>query len=753
MADTKDTKKKNGSGAPAASGKKEPKVKKEKKAKVEKLFGYKKLPPLFKKAYSKKAFDKKIDKKLYVPQDKTYISGLFKDSKDKKGNPVLAVPKESQFTKKELKRLKTLAKEIKANKGRFKAVPFIAVASVIAAVVIVVTVFKNPAAKWAIRSTMQGIFGAKCDIGSVNVEILGAQITVNNLAQASSSDEYKNVFQFDKLDLDFNLTDLLRAKFHAENIEITGIAIGTERTASGKLPVKQKSAKEKEEKSDSTGFYESLKAKMGSDPDAAKKAITDLFAMYDPNAIAANIKDNLQSQKVAKEVEEEMKALVEQWKSKPEELKKSVDEVKEATKSLTSLNVSNVSAAEIPALLKQIETASSKIQSAKSNMETSLSSFSTDQDKIKALQQKLTDAIASDKDLLSSQLSVLDVSKAKQAISDTLNQAGYALLGQYYPYLKQLISCAGSMKSSSGSSDEAKKANKKAVETAKKESKRYAGRYVYWKADRVPKLLIEKVHGSGNGLDIVAKDISSDMDKWGSPWVASGTYNQNSRTHKAGLTVDARTDSKNPLVAASYSGNNFPLTLDLAKTAGSDSMPKFEGTSAITASLTADSDFSFSGSGSLDMSHAAVTAGELGSEIATRIYSEALSSIKSLSVGAKVAFSEDSGVDMSLSTNFDTLLANAISSVASKELESAKSEVMAKLNDQIGSSETAQKYADQFKNISSQINGQKSSFDSISDQLNAKKTELTKKTAGAATEKAQSAASSAAGSLLNKLKR
>lgn len=746
MAGTKETK-----------AKKEPKAKKEKKARIEKTFEYKKIPSLFKKTYKQKDFEKKIEKKIYVPQDKSYVSSIFKDSTDKKGNPVLAVPKESKFTKKELSRLKTLAKEIKANKGRFKAVPFIAVAAVIAAVGIAVTVFKNPAAKWAIRSTMQGIFGAKCDIGSVNVEIFGAEITVNNLAQASSDDEYKNIFQFDKLDLNFNLTDLLRAKFHAENIEITGIAVGTKRTESGKLPVKQKSAREKEEKNDSTGFYESLKAKMGTDTDAAKKAITDLFAMYDPTAIAANIKDNLQSQKVAKEVEEELKALVEQWKAKPEELKKSVEEVKDATKSLTSLNVSNISAAEIPSLLKQIEEASSKIQSAKDSMETSLSSFSTDQDKVKSLQKKLEDAIASDKALLSEQLSVLDVSKAKQAVSDAMNQAGYALLGQYYPYLKQLISYAGSMKASSGNSDEAKKANKKAVETAKKESKRYAGRYVYWKADRVPKLLLEKVHGSGNGLDIVATDISSDMDKWGAPWNVNGTYAQQSRTHKASLTVDARTDSRNPLVAGSYSGNNFPLVIDLAKTAGSDSVPKFEGTSTISASLTADSDFSFSGSGSLNMNPATVTAGSLGSEIATRIYSEALSSIKSLSVGAKVAFSEASGVDMALSTNFDTLLANAISSVASKELESVKSEAVAKLSGQLGSSETAQKYINQFKDIAGQIDGQKSSFDSISAQLNAKKDELAKKTSDAAKEKAaekvQSAASSAAGSLLNKLKK
>ena len=724
------------------------KAKKEKPAKVEKKLEYKKLPALFKKSYSAKSFERKISSKLYVPQDKAYVSSLFKDSKDKKDRPVLAVPADSQFTKKEIQRLKVLAKEIKNNKGRFKVVPFVAVAVVIAAIGVTITCFKNPVAKMAIRSAMQGVFGAKCDVGSVNVEIFGAQITVKNLAQASSSDEFKNVFEFEKLDLHFNLADLLRAKFHAQNIEITGIQTGTERKTSGKLAVKQKTAKQKAEKNDSTGFYDSLKSKIGTDPDAAKKAITDLFAMYDPDAIVTNVKDNLQSQKVAKEVEEELKTLVENWKAKPDELKSSVEKLQSSAKSLTNLKVS--SAAEIPDALKKIEEATASIKNTKSDFETTLSSFSTDQKKVKELQQKLTDAIAADKALLNDQLSILDVSKAKTAVNDSINQAGYALLGEYYPYLKKLVSYAASMKGSSGDSKEAKSANKKAVETAKKESKRYAGRYVYWKKDTVPRLLIENLHGSGNGIDVKATNISSDMNKRGEPWIVTGTYAQSKCTHNAKLTVDARTDTKASLVEAAYSGTNFPLTLDLAKMSGSEVVPKFEGTSTLSANLSADEDFSFTGSANLNMDPVTVTGGGLEGETAARIYETALSSIKEFSVGAKVSFSEKAGVGMNLSTNFDSLLANAISEVADKELASVKNEAIAKLNDKLGSSETANQYISQFTDISKQLNSQKSSLDSIQKQLNSKQDELKKQLTNGAKDKATEAASSALKGLFKK---
>lgn len=729
------------------------KIKKTKASKIEKKYPRSKLPSIFKKAYSSKKFEGKIEKKLYVPADKTYVSSLFKQSKDKKGRDVLCVPAECEFTKKEIKRFKLLSKQIKANKGRIKVVPFIAVAAVIAALGITVTIFKNPVAKIAIRSGMQGIFGAKCDVGSVNIQFFDSHVTIENFAQASSDDEFKNLFEFKRLDLNFNLTNLLLAKFHAQNIEITGIELGTERKTSGKLAVKPKDKKEKAKKSDSAGFYDSLKEKIGTDPDAAKKAITELFTMYDPTAIAENVKENLQSQKVAKEVEEELKVLVENWKNKPDELKKSVEEVQNATKSLSNLNVSKVTPAEIPSLLKQIEEAGSTVKKAKADMETTLSSFESDQKKIKQLQKKLEDSIASDKNLLSAQISVLDPKKAKSALNDSINQAGYALLGQYYPYLKDLISYASSMKVSGANSKEKEKANKNAVEKAKKESKRFAGRYVYWKKDTVPKLLIEKVHGSGSGIELFATNISSDMNKRGEPWIVKGSVKKSQCVHNANLTVDARSGTKAHLVEAGYSGSNFPLTLDLSKKGGSDVIPKFEGKSTVSVSIAADSDFSFSGNARLNMNPAIVTGGELGSEIATRIYTTALKSIKSLNLGAGFSFSEKSGVGLKLDTNFDTLLADAISSVANAEFENVKKDVATNLNEQIASSETAKKYISQFGDISAKLNGQKNSFDSISKQLNQKQSELKKKTGDAAKNKASQAASNAVSSFLKGLKK
>ena len=365
-----------------------------------KTFPIKKLTGFFKKSYTQKKFDK-ILKKIYIPEDKAMIQSLFSEKYQKGKKELLRIPRDKVFTKKELAQLKTLAKSIKANKGRVKLVPFIAVVSFIAVIGIVVTVFKNPVVKMGIRSAMQGIFGAKCDIGSVNVEIFGAQITVRDLQQANADEPMKNLFQFDKLDLNFNLTQLLRAKFHAENIEIAGIAWGTERKTSGKLPVKPKSAKEKAQKNDSTGFYDALKAKTGKASENAMEQIVAKLQEYNPELILKNINENLQTKTVVLEVKDDMQKMVEEWKAKPAELQNNVNEFRTSAEKLTKLNSKNLKTpADIEKAIEDIQTAMAAGEKVKDGVESTINSFEGDAKKVEDFKTKIENAVKADTEMV-----------------------------------------------------------------------------------------------------------------------------------------------------------------------------------------------------------------------------------------------------------------------------------------------------------------------------------------------------------------
>ncbi|WP_294428127.1 TIGR03545 family protein [uncultured Treponema sp.] len=725
---------------------------KKKSSKAEKTLPVKKLPGLFKKSYSQKKLDK-ILKKIYIEEDKQNFIALFSEKYTKGKKELLRVPLDSKFSKNEVKKLKVLAKDIKNNKSRIKLAPFIAVVVLISGIGITVTVFKNVAVKWGIQTAMQGIFGAKCDIGSVNVEIFGAQITVNHLEQANADEPMKNLFQFDKLDLDFNLTQLLRARFNAQNLEISGIALGTERKTSGELPVKPKSAKEKAEKNDSTGFYEALKSKTGAATEDAKNSILEKLNEYNPETIMTNINENLQTKTVAKEVEEDVKAMVESWKAKPAEIQNDVDNFRSSAEKLTKLNAKNLKTpSDIKKAIEDIQNALENGKKVKSGVDSTLSSFETDAKKVDGFKNKLEDAVKADTDMVKNAIPDLSVEEAKGFVSGTFDEFAYSTLGKYYPYLKQALAYAGTMKASSSKDEDVKKeAVKKAKKQARAESKRYEGRNVYWRADRVPKLLIENIHGSGSGsdgtsLDLRVTNISSDMDKVGKPIVGKGVYKAKSRTHNAGFTVDARSSSSAPLISGDYSGNNFPIFLDMAEKTGSAGLPSFSGTTSVTANLSADSDFSFKIGGSFAMNPVKLTAQPLSSEIANRIYTNALAAVKSLNVKANVGFSEKSGLDLDISTDADKIIAASLKEAAKKELGTVQAEAEAKLKEKLTEyTGASNEQVAKFTEIASKLKDSKSATEELNKQLEAKKDELQKQLTGAATNAAKDAASKAVG--------
>ena len=731
-----------------------------KKAKKEAVkVSAKKLPGLLKKKYTQKQFEKKILKKLYIQDDITYVKSLFK-KENVKGSEKLAIPMDMELTKKEVKRLKVIAKSIKKNKGRVKVGSFVAVAAVIALVGISVTFFKNQLVKYAIKNAMQNVFAAKCDIDSVRVEIFGAQLKVNHLAQANKDEPMKNIFEFEKLDLNFNLAQLLRGRFDAENIEITGVALGTERKTSGALPAKAVTQKVEEVK-DESGFYSALKDKSGTALDTAKDNLTAAFAAYNPKNVADDIKENFKTAEKAKEVEAEVKAIVDAWKAKPAEIESQVKSFQSSAQALASINVNNL---KTPA---QIQDAISKITSAiedgkkvKSNVENVSNSIKGDSDKVKRLSDELSKTVAADKALISEKVGMytsFNADTAKGILSGCLDSVAYETLGKYYPYLKKAVDYAGGMKNANAADSASKeKTDKKAKKAKNKTSTgRLAGRDVYWKKDNVPKFLIEHLAASGLGLEATATDISSDMDKRGAPMVAKGSYTTEKQVHRAGLTIDARTSSSAPLITGNYSGNNYPFTMDMSKAVSADGVPSLEGITTINGTLTADADYSFGIDGKLGMKPVKLTSAPLPNETADKLYQGAIASIKDLTVGAKVGFSPVKGLDLNISSDLDKKLMQAMQSMASTMMGEASAKAMAKVKEQQAKidemSGGAMSKITEFAGINTSLNNSTNKVNSMNDQLEAKKKELAGALANAGKNAAGDAVKNALGGGLKKL--
>ena len=564
---------------------------------------------------------------------------------------------------------------------------------------------------------MQSAFGAKTELSSVNVEFLGASITIKNLQQANKNSPMKNLFQADKIEIKFNLTQALRGKFDAENIELSGFAVNTERKTSGELPKKEKKQKEQKQKSENSFDFAEKKNEA---LNAAKNSIQEIFAEYNPQNIINELEGNLKSPETAKQVQAEAEALVSKWKNKPEELESQVKDLDQSVRSVLDTNWGNIDdVAKLKLAIENVTSAMEKSKSLTKNIQSTANDVKSDSKKINALSSQVKDAIASDNALVNKQLSKITsfkISDGKKILGNTLDSVFYSMAGDYYPYIKQAADYALQAKASSSKSEKPKKEKKEKKQTIA----RAKGTDVYWKQDRIPKFLIEKISFSGLNLDAKGTDITNDMDKRGSPALLNGSYSTKKQTHKANVIVDTRTETKNPLVSADYSGDNFPIKF-------STPYLGLNSSTDVTAKGTMGDDGSITLKAKFNLENISFSSESFEPKFAYNLYKTALSNIKDLDMEANAIFNGEKKFSISVDSDLDKKFIKALKKTADAEISNlvseAKKEIAAMLNEKTGG--VTEKISE-FVNIENGINRQSVNMDKLNSLLEKKKAELQK---------------------------
>lgn len=701
-----------------------------KKKKKQKLFPAKKLPGILKKNYKANRIEKKLFKKIYVSSDKTLVQSLFEENPKKPG--CLYIPRDKMIEKIDFKRLKLIAKDLKRQKGSFKLVPFLAVAILIVSAYFAVITFKNPLAKKGLTFIMQKAFGARTDISWVNVQFMRATITIGKLQQANKKSPMKNLFQIEKIEISFNLTELLRGKFDARNIEVSGLALDTDRTYSGELP--QESKKESKPNPQVEAMLAEINQRKDAAIIAAQKSIEAAFSEYNPVNMIANVRENLKSPEIAKETQAQVEEAIERWKAKPDELKNQVETLADSTnafiKQVDSITRTDFSKMKNPVEIQNfgtqiktsIEQVNSLINQSKemtNSVQGVVEDVKTDALKIKDISWQVTNALKYDTALVKNQLDKItsfNLDTGTKILSNALDSAMYAMVGSYYPYFVQGVNYAMELKAKSSNSS---KEDQKKAALLQPRHERLSGTNIYWKYDSVPKFLIENIHFSGLGISARGIQISSDMDKRGAPATVTASYQQGeTRMHKAQVLVDARTKTSNPLVGVEYSGNNYPLGF---------SMPylNLDSSTTIAGTIAVKKTGAVSIGGELNMVHLALTADEFEPAIAYRFYTSALSAIDSLLVGVEINLDDSHRLALKISSDLDERFNTILKTVVNKELKVLISEAQAQLtkllNEQCG--DVMDKISE-FVNIEDLINEQGINMEGINKTLNEKRGEL-----------------------------
>ena len=736
------------------------------KEKNKKLVSAKKLPKLFKKEYTDEQFEKKILNKIYIEDDKKLVQKLFESQKNEKDVAVLKVNLDKELDAAQVARCNQISKQIAAQKGGIKFVPLLAVVIAVVAVGVTVTLFKNVIVSNVIKGSMQGIFGAKTDIQKVNVEIFKANLDITGLAQANKDSPMKNLFEVEKIKLDFNLTELLRGKFHAENLEISGVALDTDRTKSGELPVKQKKTKQEKK----------INQEQNKLAEAAKEQLAAMFENYNPEKLLENLHDELKSPELAKTISEEVSKKVTKYQALPQELSKSVNDFSKSVDSVLKTDWSKVSdVAKLKTALENINKAITEGNTLKTKLESSTNGIKTDSELVKKYSAELTSAIKADKSLVDSKVNemkqLFSVDGLKSVMNNALQSMMYSVCGKYYPYLEKGMDFALNVKSSGDNktpeqkqAEAEKKAQKKQKEAEKKAKQaqkaksreRLKGRMVYYKKDRVPKLLIEKAVASGYeyGTDnllfyATGSEISSDQNVRGEASKIDAMFKILGKQNNADITIDARKDSSEPLILANYKGVGFPIEADAQ-------VFNLKSTSGITAKMTVTDNGGFTVGGTMDMALTEMNGMSFEPERVSVLYNKALSEIKNLTVGFTIGLDDNQNIVVSLD-NLDKLTSQIVAPVTkvlTGEINNiateARQNVTKVLDEKTGGATSS---ISSFLGIESDVNKESAKVNDLQKQLEAKKKELSKQIANGAANAAKTSVTNAAGDLLKGLKK
>lgn len=716
-----------------------------KSKKPEKTVSAKKLPGIFKKTYKEKAYSKNLLKKFYIEADKKFVEKLYSPSQDKKGRNIMVCNKSAEITKADLKRYKLIAKQIKMQKGGIKLVPLIAVAVLVAVLSAGVSLFKNIIIEKAITSAMQGIFGAKTDIAKVDFRFFNASLEINELEQANKDSPMKNLFQIDSIKTSFNLTDLLRGKFHAENLSVEGVAIDTERKKSGELPIKP--AKTKEEKQTEIA----LSAKKQELSEEASAKLKEMFDSYNPEKMLENLQNELKSPAVASQISTDVQQKVEKWSSLPAELQEKVNAFSKNVNDIANTDFSKINdVAKLKSTLEKINSTAKSGEELKKLIEKSNSDLFSDSKAIADYSNKIQTAIKSDYALVDSKISemksVLSPAGLNEIMTNAVQSVLYQMCGKYYPYVSKGLNAALSAQKSSSE----KETEKSAEKTEKTVMTRHPGRTIFFKQDTVPTLFIENVTASGYEYKTDnllfkgnAKNIANNQNMTGKPTDISADFKIAGNPNNASVKIDARTNTNSPLVTASYTGSGIPVNADAQVFA-------FTSKSIIKAKMTADTNGKVSLNGVLDMNISEMTGMQFDVEKISELYNTALSNISRLTVDFSIGINEDKTMTISLN-NLDSLasqLTTPVVKTLTAELNSiaadARSSAAKLLSEKTG---VATEKIEQFTNIKNSVNSSKESVNNLQKKLEQKKKQINDQI----TNSTKATAGDAAGNLIKKL--
>lgn len=554
-----------------------------------------------KKKYTEKQFEKKILKRIYINDDKTFLESLF----EKEGDLyVLKQPLE----RKDLKRLKRLLKEIRKSKSPVASFKIILVIIIAAAALAFNFFFKNSLVERGVTIALEEVFQAQADVEVSRFSLLRGELTFSEIAVADRDNPMKNLFELSTLYVSINMEQLLMKKAILPSIECLNITWNTDRETSGAL------------ESDRAPLSDTIQEQAETFVQDALEAIN--LPTESPEEIINAQLENLTAKALIEETSELYKEKKSYWEEQVDSVKTIGSDLSVEAQSLLNINPGSISSIEEARdIADRIDVMRKELASARNDIEGLKGAAEADIASLRSLPREIQDAIERDKEYLLNLVS-LPEGGLEETLKSIAERYFRSKFGRFYGYLDK----GRSIYARFSRFTEGRKG--KGTISRLTGGVRKNNREVPFPSTGYPQFLLELLHiSTGENPDVVeadeayqelyVKNVSSNPALWDKPIELDISWLKAAR----GVDIQGELNPSNEGViesgTVSSEFNGFPF--DAGKLLKKLDIESYAGVVSGSIAFSLVSENSIAGSGSIQLGNAAVAMAGEGNLVTKRI--------------------------------------------------------------------------------------------------------------------------------------
>lgn len=480
-----------------------------------------KIPKKFQKPLTEKFFRKKVLSRIHLDRDRTFVEEMFRQDSD--GSYHLR----EELSADERKRLATILKEIKKNRGFLKFGPLLVVAIIVAASIIFNLLLKDRLLESAGERFLESAFQAKSDIDGLQLRLLEGNITIEGLTIADREAPMQNLIELGATGFSIRTLELLKGNLVVRRMGAREIAFGTPRESSGAL---EGAATPAEGDGDGGSLQE--RAERATEETFAALGIADFS--IDPEELVAESAESLRSRQVAEEITGEAQALRESWNTRIEDTAARVAAVELEVEGLRNIEPSSIDS--LPRALETYQEVTTVREEAERLYASAAESRQAVQEAVaaaRASRGRLETAVEADMERLRDSIPSLEIDAAEFA-TGTLRLFLESFLGSTYHRGVAIIERMRALQSKIPPGQE---------------GPGRGGWNVPFPSVAYPRFYLEEAEANGSdgttALSVRLEHLSSDPDLTGAPTALSYTQGRGDFTADLSAMIDLREGSEN----------------------------------------------------------------------------------------------------------------------------------------------------------------------------------------------------------------